>query len=148
MKHNVFRLNMILLLVAAIVHPCKAQTTFSFGYDASGNRLTRTISLKSALITQDSVEIKKAQIPLDDLIGQHKIRIYPNPTKGILGVEIQNIGENTANLQIYSLGGLLLQKVRLASEYGNVDLSRQPAGIYFLKIIVGNKNAVWKIIKE
>ena len=130
------------------VHPCKAQTTFSFGYDASGNRLTRTITLKSALITKDSVELKKALIPQDDLIGQHKIRIYPNPTKGLLGVEVQNIGENTANLQIYSLGGSLLQQVRLVSEYADIDLSRHPAGIYLLKIIVGNKNAVWKIIKE
>lgn len=148
MKQNLYLLVLIIFLVITVLKPGQAQTIFSFGYDASGNRLTRTITLKSASISKDSVELKKALTPLDDQIGLNKVRIYPNPTKGLLGVEIPNLGDIPSNLQIYSLGGTLLQQVRIVTEYAEIDLSNQPTGIYVLRISIGDKTSVWKIIKN
>ena len=122
MKQYPYLLIIALFLIVTGFQPCSAQTSFTFGYDASGNRLNRTIPLKSATIPKDTTEISKALIPLEDQIGLHQIRIYPNPTIGQVRVEIANLGETAANLQIYSIRGSLLQQVRLYGESANIDL--------------------------
>lgn len=146
MRPNQYIIFFFFVLISTL--SVNAQTNFTFGYDASGNRLTRTITLKSASISKDSIEIKKAISPLDDQIGPHQIRIYPNPTKGLLKIEIPNLGDISANLMIYSIGGALIQQVRLEGEYADIDLSSQPTGIYLLRISIGDKTSVWKIIKN
>ena len=110
--------------------------------------MNRTIPLKNATFPKDTTEISKALIPLEDQIGLHQIRIYPNPTIGQVRVDIANLGETVANLQIYSLRGSLLQQVRLYGESANIDLGSQPHGIYLLKISIGKNTSVWKIIKD
>jgi len=58
MKQYPFLLIIALFLIVTGVQPCNAQTSFTFGYDASGNRLNRTITLKSAKIPNDTTEYK------------------------------------------------------------------------------------------
>lgn len=137
---------MVVLLLSESIH---AQTTFEFRYDASGNRLTRTvILLKSATINPDSLEAKKSIIPLDDQIGLQEMRIYPNPTKGLLKIELPGLADQMAIIRVYDSGGKqILQKIALSSA-NEIDLSSQPAGVYIMMIRIGQENKEWKIIKE
>ena len=124
-----------------------AQTTFSFTYDAAGNRLSRIIPLKSASI-ENKDTLANNQLTFEDLIGNRPVKIYPNPTKGLLKVEIPFTDEPSATLKIFSLqGGLVISK-DVSSVFTEIDLSNQPAGMYILRIGIRELTSEWKIIKD
>ncbi|PIF05497.1 MAG: hypothetical protein CSA36_06215 [Draconibacterium sp.] len=123
-------------------------TTFVFTYDASGNRIERVIDLtKSAHIMAGSSttnEEKLFEAELKDL----DIRIYPNPTKGVLKVDIPNIGDIKPTLVVYNLQGKQLVHKTVSNQISTINLSGQPAGMYIMKIVNGQESLNWKIIKD
>lgn len=125
-----------------------AQTNFKFGYDANGNRESRIV-LKSATIPTDSLSAKKTEQPIEDQIGLQQARIYPNPTKGLLKIDLPSLKEEIATIILFDLNGKEIIK-KVATESSNtVDLSVYPPGLYVMRILVGlNSQKEWKIIKE
>lgn len=71
-----------------------------------------------------------------------EIQLYPNPTQGVitlpLGMERQSVAVYNAQ------GQLVLQKTAERT----LDLSEQPAGIYFVVLSLSNKTQRYKIMKE
>ncbi len=130
--------------------------SIQFEYDAAGNRTVRKeiTLLKSAVVKEDiedEEEIEAGDEPLvfTETLAQSTIYIYPNPTKGLLKVEINSNGENKpVSLQVYDISGkILLQQSNVAS-FAALDLSNQPAGVYILRLISDTEKSEWKIIKE
>ena len=124
-----------------------AQTTHSFTYDASGNRLSRIIPLKSAHITKQDTLANKLST-FEDLIGNRPVKIYPNPTKGLLKVEIPFTAEVTATIKIFNLQGALVKDQEVTDTFTELDLNDQPTGMYILRISIGELSSEWKIIKD
>jgi Secretion system C-terminal sorting domain len=123
-----------------------ASAQVSFGYDAAGNRISRTIVLAKSLTkaaTTDSIP------PATEMLGELQVKIYPNPTKGKLAVEVSGMKEpDTGTVSIFNMqGGLILQGT-VSSSPTELDISGQPAGTYVMRISVGGKNTTWKIQKE
>ncbi|MDR1372203.1 MAG: T9SS type A sorting domain-containing protein [Dysgonamonadaceae bacterium] len=133
-----------------------------FAYDAAGNRISRTITLlpnttlrsaKNEASTEEvEVEVEGIEEPEvhSEVINETEIRIYPNPTRGMLKVEIDNLPSgNFANILLYDLSGRLIeikQKVEFSTEF---NLVSQPAGTYIMKITAeGVEQTSWKIIKQ
>lgn len=125
-----------------------AQATYSFTYDASGNRLVRSITLLKSASIENKDTLANNQLTFEDLIGNRPVKIYPNPTKGLLKVEIPFTDEPSATLKIFSLqGGLVISK-DVNSVFTEIDLSNQPAGMYILRIGIMELTSEWKIIKD
>jgi YD repeat-containing protein len=124
-----------------------AQATYSFTYDASGNRLSRIIPLKSAHITYKDTLASQLKT-FDDLIGKQLVKIYPNPTKGLLKVELPHLENQNATLQVYSAKGALIRNIVVTGTFTLIDLSSQGVGTYILRISIGELSADWKIIKD
>jgi hypothetical protein len=140
----------LLLFAVLFSVTAQSQTTYQFTYDNSGNRFTRSvILLKSATIPNDSLVAKELKTPLDDQIGLQKTRIYPNPTKGLLRIDLPALNEQEAIIRLHdSTGRLIIQQT--AVEVNNeLNFSTYPSGIYIMSIQVGqNDRKEWKIIKE
>ena len=73
------------------------------------------------------------------------VTICPNPTNSIVNI----VGENISTIEVINIIGQTILKSDFNSETITVDLSGQPAGIYFFTIIdkKGNK-CTKKVIKE
>lgn len=125
----------------------KAQTPHSFEYDDSGNRTSRNILLLKSAVAQGEDALAN-QVTLNDLIGEREIKIYPNPTKGQLKIEIPNTEESPAVLSIYSMTGALVKSTKATSMITAIELSNQPPGVYNLVIQIGENSTKWKIIKD
>jgi hypothetical protein len=84
-----------------------------------------------------------------DRLDQAGILIYPNPTKGILKVELTRVtDEKPLAIQLYDMAGKLIINELNVSTSIELDLSSQPTGTYLLKIISENGERTWKIIKQ
>lgn len=131
-----------LLFMLFLVASASAQGQISFTYDASGNRTAGNIT-----ITKASAD---GQEPFfDDAFGVEKasISIAPNPTKGMLKISVPDITQKPV-LQVYTIGGKLVAKIPVTSNYQDLNISSYPNGIYLFHIINGTERDTWKIIKE
>lgn len=124
-----------------------------YDYDESGNRVKRYIVLSKGNSSGDDTSkryeenIKSEEFV--DKLGELTIKIYPNPTKGQLSVEITGIGpEETVDYQLFSQTGLLLCTNRKNRFYFTIDMERYPGGLYILRLMIKGKISQWKILKE
>ncbi|MDO8929534.1 MAG: T9SS type A sorting domain-containing protein [Bacteroidota bacterium] len=140
-----FSIVSLFLLLACLAG--NAQTTYSFTYDAAGNRTSRIIPLKSAHIANQDAQANQ-QKTFEDLIGNRPVKIYPNPTKGLLKVEIPFTEEASATIKVFSMQGALVKDLTVNDVFTEIDLSYQPAGMYILRIGIGELTSEWKIIKD
>ncbi len=120
--------------------------TIKYSYDAAGNRVLREIILSR----QKSVEsVKESEKPIEEKLSDKIIKIYPNPTKGELKIEVTNWDEKcTGNIYIYSSNGALIRQYSLDNPLHIVDISDEPVGFYILKIYLNENISTWRIIKE
>lgn len=90
-----------------------------------------------------------ANITIEDVV--QNIQIYPNPNKGIFTVAVDLSTRNEMQLQVYNAMGQLLQNHQNEGAQNylyDIDLSENPAGFYFVKVIVGGKVLTRKVIKQ
>lgn len=118
-----------------------------FTYDYAGNRIGRKVIVLAAAPAQ-MAPAPDPVAPLQENQGKCRISISPNPTKGMLGIEFSNGGdEDLHRIYVYTSAGALLKK----NQYNGstfVDLSGQPAGVYFLLIATQDEKTEYKIIKQ
>ena len=150
MKHLTFLLIFTSVLLSI---PAAAQTAFE--YDAAGNCTikykTVTIPLRAQAQPADTTNIESAEIPaaLEDLIGNVKITISPNPTKGVLQIDIQNkSAELFVNYQLNQLDGKQIINGKTTDNPLLLNLSGYAAGVYLLRLTIDEKSEIYKIIKQ
>ncbi len=140
-------LTIILLFFSCIMY---SQTTFSFDYDANGNRIQREIIVISSKMaysenSKDSITDESSI----NVIEKDDIKIYPNPTKGILKVELKaNSNIDKMQINIINIKGQIVYKTNQLQNTYTIDLSLQPQGAYILIVVVNDKKYDWRIIKE
>lgn len=125
-----------------------AQTQMvSYAYDYAGNRISRKI----VDLGSSPSHVKKAEepAPVEEQLGERKITVYPNPTKGMLGVEITGSDQSDAiRIEVFSAQGTLLQRKTAETGVNPIQMTNYPAGWYILRVQAGEKLTEFKIIKS
>lgn len=102
------------------------------------------------IVNSNSVNINCIVTSLADLDGVEKFVISPNPTNGVFNVLIKLNRPHKIKLEVLSPIGKLMYSFDAGSTQldftGNIDLSMQPAGTYFVKVSIGNKTHVEKLL--
>jgi hypothetical protein len=143
MKKKILFLGVFALFASATA----AQSVWFF-YDETGNCTSRRIIMLSAsddaLRADGSASLFEEQIDTD-----LQVKIYPNPTEGLLQVEISGNTDDEvpAILSVFNTGGKQLQIQQAVSNLTLVNLSSYPKGIYILRLLVKDKPTDYKIIK-
>ena len=138
---------LLLLLLAAFVFQNMAQNTISYTYDNAGNRISRKI------ITIPPSGIKRHQptdsVVIKETIGERTIKVFPNPTRGALGIDIQGGDpKHELRLQIYSGAGAMLYNQPATEGLNPIDMTQYPQGWYILRVVAGTEKKEYKIVKE
>lgn len=160
----------ILFGIMCLTGYAQSQDKVSYGYDLAGNRTSRVINYPSQSqspplplqSTEEAVKEEPVREPEEEpekepeeqkihseMLEDFSVRIYPNPTKGELTVEMLQLPEGaTATIRLFSMSGsLILQKTGI-SNIEHFNIGNQPAGIYLLRIAAGKSSTEWKIIKQ
>jgi hypothetical protein len=135
------------LLFQATCYLSAQVPTIEYVYDQAGNRVSRTIiNIPPQGVKRqnppDTVAVKIMQ-------GERSMKLYPNPTKGTLVIEIS--GGNTEEdiqLTLYNGQGQTLVNKPATTGLNNLDVSNYPAGWYILQVKAGTEKKEYKIIKE
>jgi len=134
-------------IASACIQLLYGQNKVTFGYDNAGNRISRTISLLKSAPTSESED--EPPVIYSEMLSDIEIKIYPNPTHGLLKVEICNLPEKqTAEVSLYDLSGRLITHRKTVDVSTEIDLSGQSDGIYVMKITAGEYQTEWRIIKK
>lgn len=118
-----------------------------YTYDSSGNCTGRNV-----IILQSSAKLLEQEQKQEDLPifedKQVNVKIYPNPTRGQLKVEIPEFQYNEAVVfSIYDMSGRLYKNQKATESIVDLDLSSYSAGTYILRMNRNGKYSSWRIIK-
>jgi len=119
--------------------------TISYTYDDAGNRVSRKVVVldnkkTGTLNSQDQQNQEDAL--LEDRQGNLQVKVYPNPTRGMLRVEIKQAPLNNAGneplenarVTIHDMSGREIYSNPRFGPRGNIDLSGQPIGVYIMRV--------------
>ena len=115
--------------------------TITYSYDACGNRINREIILSRSIDTSEKT--------FEEKLSENTIIIYPNPTEGLLKIEIKGWEQSeNQSISVYNSNGGLINNTIITSSITEIDLSECANGIYILTITYNNDISNWKIIKK
>ncbi len=125
--------------------------TIIYSYDNSGNRDGRVYvpPSKSTMDDNKSSSEEQTEKPLCDQFGDIGIKIYPNPTRGELSIELENLPEDIeGQISVYDISGKLVYIQTELVNINPVNIESYADGMYTLRIILGDNISEWKLIKE
>ena len=118
-----------------------------YTYDSAGNRLTRQKEI--VVQTRGALSDEEEPSVYEEELSETKVTIYPNPTRGMLKVDISGVEKfENARISLYDLTGKLLQQWEGISQSNEIDLSDRTPGMYIMQVAYNGKISSWKIIKE
>ena len=141
--------NIFFILLSIMALETSSQTrNVQFTYDNAGNRIGRAIVLaqapKSRGFANDSV---KTEI-YTDIFADYQLRVYPNPTKGDLKIELCGLPDGEIyHLLITDASGVVIVNRRTSENPTVADLTEFPAGIYIMRLQYKNFTKDFKIIR-
>ena len=88
----------------------------------------------------------------DNELVLEDFKLYPNPTDGIFNIEFKLDNKETVTVKVFNKDGksVFNDKIRKFDGYyvNEINLSEQDNGIYFVKVIQGNKSITKKVLKD
>ena len=117
----------------------KSNTVYNVkGIDTNGCKATASITQSVSLCT-GLIELSASS---------SNLRVYPNPSSGLITVHCENTSQNSY-MEVYTSLGALVVRQEVTTEETALDLSNQSAGIYFVYITQqGGSSQVSKIVKQ
>lgn len=82
-------------------------------------------------------------------IFKAKIQLFPNPTKGLVNIQLTDATSRITTVEIINnLGNVILEEKFTTDGLIQIDLSKEISGIYMIQVINGDDKFVEKIVKE
>lgn len=141
--------NIIFIILAVFFsRTCLAQNSVEFNYDENGNRILRQITV-SKNNERDATD-SPISAPATEVFQLLSVTLYPNPTEGNFTIAVNNATDEAVTLRaiLSTISGAVIYDKTFTSKVENFDLTKEPNGIYLLRLIAGNENRVWKVIKK
>jgi hypothetical protein len=81
------------------------------------------------------------------LEDENQLSIFPNPSNGIFSINQQANFNKPQTIEIYNmLGENIYTSSTNKTKINNINMSDSPKGLYFVKLIDGEKTSTQKII--
>jgi len=93
----------------------------------------------STLNVDDVSMVYASYTAVNNVSAQSDVKVYPNPTSGILNIEVT--GNAGANFQLYAVNGQLVANRALTGKDA-IDVSYLPDGLYFYTICDANGSVI------
>lgn len=123
----------------------KSQETVFFGYDDAGNRILRSLQAKEKTLEADMLHFEN---PLPEINTELQAKVYPNPTHGILNIEINNTEALPVTITLVDRHAKQVLQREVSENAETLNLVHFAPGTYFLRLHNSEKKLVYQIIKQ
>ena len=154
MKKNIGKivLGFIYLFLPVMQAQERLPDYISYEYDANGGRISRKV-IYLPVLKSGSVRLQAEDTGvMEDNWQNKKVRVYPNPTQGILKINVdfgQPIeSESEIVYRLYDSFGVLLLEYRSDESVTILNLMSYPKGWYILRLQSGDSIKEYKIIRN
>jgi N-acetylmuramoyl-L-alanine amidase len=123
-----------------------AGTTYTYyvkAKNSAGNLNNSNGTLSTTATNCSSAKISEGQ----DVKEAITLSFYPNPTDGILNLEINKTEVQNIHYLIIDINGRVVKEANLETER-TINLSQFPAATYFVRVLVDGQEFVKQIIKK
>ena len=83
---------------------------------------------------------------IEDLSGMVKMDVFPNPSEGKITVRFSSLVDADSRIDILDISGRKVTSRIITGIAEEFNLENQPAGLYFVKSILGSKNITKKLL--
>ncbi|OSY86886.1 hypothetical protein WH52_13960, partial [Tenacibaculum holothuriorum] len=110
-------------------------------------RITNTV------VTNLTIETGKITLKYDTSLStedeelEKAVKLYPNPTKGLLNLNISNQFE-LKKIEIYTVLGKKIREIKANSGLKNIDISNLSSGMYLINIVTEKGRVVKRVMRE
>lgn len=136
-----------ILFIAMTMYSSSISAQFvGYGYDPAGNRIKREILIP---VNENRPTQAPKKAVSTEMLSDRIIKIYPNPTKGMLKVEIGNYDASDVGvIKIFDSNGVEKLNANILESAISFDISGYSPGLYFMHIRINEDETTWKIIKQ
>tara|TARA_B100000809_G_scaffold259873_1_gene305691 strand:+ start:8517 stop:10532 length:2016 start_codon:yes stop_codon:yes gene_type:complete len=99
-------------------------------------------------ITSDTITITFSDLTTVKTLATNSLTIAPNPTNGILNIDLGKNNLNYATIQVIDLFGKVIISEQVRSQKKILNLSHYSKGIYLIKFSNKTGSKIYKIIKD
>ena len=118
-----------------------------FGYDAAGNRVSRTISVYKIAKNDSTQKQTTASEAIENAMLQ-TIVVYPNPTDGLVNIDFNLPPEPKAYYILTAINGAQVEQGNLTATQTQLNLMNLGKGTYILQVVSGADKEKFKIVKQ
>ena len=123
-----------------------AGTTYT--YYVKAKNTAGTVNNSNGTLSVTATNCSGAKISGNDEVKETIIiSFYPNPTDGLLNLEINNANVQNINYMILDLNGRIIKEANLDNER-TINLSQLPSSTYFVRVGVDGQEFVKQIVKK
>jgi len=123
--------------------PISGAISQSYSPTVNGNY---AVEITSGTCTELSDCIVFDTLGLDAFLTS-EIKVFPNPVKTILNVEITDTTDYVS-LELFDVSGKLVSQKHITNEVISLSMKNLSRGVYFLKVSSSEKTGIYKIVKE
>jgi S-adenosylmethionine synthetase len=86
---------------------------------------------------------------IENSVDQPTASIYPNPSKGLVTINIKNGTLSSTNVQIIDAFGRVVPATgkKFSDQSIQIDLAVVRSGVYFIRILVDNEYKIFRVVK-
>ena len=137
---------------------------YLYSYDANGSRVMRQLVLTNnqpskikdttaqhgdSTVTVAANQAAQQQQVSETLANGQQITVYPNPTDGVLQIDITNFATGSKGYILATdMQGRLVYKSENINATNKIDFTSLAKGNYTLKLLLNDTTKEWVIIKQ
>ena len=110
------------------------------------SRLKFSVYVTGGLKSASLDIIASEPINIGDQLEAVKIDVYPNPSVGNITVRFSSLPEEGSRIDILDISGRKVDSRIITGRSEEFNLDHQPAGLYFVKTIIGSNETTNKVI--
>ena len=112
-------------------------------------KLVTTVSGCGTNTTSTKLGYKRLAKEAEAVVPEVDYKLYPNPTNSKFSIESANGFENVKNITVYDATGRAVKSIVIPEKADNIytiELSEQPAGYYFVKLVGSSVLTQFKVV--
>ncbi len=107
-----------------------------------------TVTLNASIATcgnSVTMNIPVMLSEVEDAFSSPDLKVFPNPARGVLFIETNQLDLFPIQLELISARGQLLERLEMSSSR-QIDISRYPAGLYYLRLRNAERQWIGKLV--